>query len=281
MGAGCSAHTSAHEPHQRANATNPKHPPPASTSSSRLLTALGNLQVPSNVQDQPTPQPQQHEDPQQTVQAPATSQLSLQLASPPALSPDMFPTPTPSPARTPQAHVLSPGIEIQPAPDQPLLKQRQTIPPIIALEEEEDDEGSQAMVKASTFPTKLPTVMSSKSDMVESEDKESSSSGGMSRATSGDPTSNHVPLHMNRRRNSISVLPSIDPKPKFPGSERGEGKKSDPDLVLWISNKLKTKLKLARISKAYDRFAFISLFHIVFSFRGGLYFTFFYFIFLF
>ena len=58
-----------------------------------------------------------------------------------------------------------------------------------------------------------------------------------------------------RRSNSISNLPSLEPKPKMAlsSSSNGENKKSDQDLVLWISNKLKTKLKLARISKAYDR----------------------------
>lgn len=64
------------------------------------------------------------------------------------------------------------------------------------------------------------------------------------------------PIDKSRRRNSISVLPSFQPKPKVPGNSNsgGDRGKTDPDLVLWISNKLKTKLKLARISKAYDRY---------------------------
>ncbi len=64
------------------------------------------------------------------------------------------------------------------------------------------------------------------------------------------------PDSSRRRSNSISILPSIELKPKIPNHSinRGEGKKNDPDLALWISNKLKTKLKLTRLTKAYDRY---------------------------
>ena len=98
-------------------------------------------------------------------------------------------------------------------------------------------------------------------DEDEDEDEEGSTSG-MSRASSDEPTSNKVLVVPPdfRRRNSISVLPSIELKPKFPGSCGGEGKRTDPDLVLWIANKLKTKLKLTRISKAYDRYFPLPLF---------------------
>lgn len=275
MGAGCSAQTSAHDP-QRSK------PPPPSHSSSRLLHALGGMAagLQDQAQTQPQAQPPQPSDPQPQISPIAPSpQEQASVSSPQVVSPDLFPTPVPSPPRTPLAHLLSPGVEIQPVPDQPLLRQRQTIPPMIELDrstglsriqsdapakEGTKEPKEQGMVKAATFPIKLPTQQNGlekgkglKDELSQDEGDEDGerSTSGMSRASSDEPPSNKILMlpENHRRRNSISVLPSIDPKPKFPGSGGGEGKKTDPDLVLWIANKLKTKLKLTRISKAYDR----------------------------
>eukprot|EP00026_Physarum_polycephalum_P001310 Phypoly_transcript_01311.p1 GENE.Phypoly_transcript_01311~~Phypoly_transcript_01311.p1 ORF type:complete len:1119 (+),score=253.28 Phypoly_transcript_01311:35-3391(+) len=271
MGAGCSAQTSAHDP-QRAR------PHAQQTSSTRLISALGGMAAGLN--DQPAPPA--------SIQGSTSSQSQIsspQAPSPQVTSPDLFPTPIPSPAHTPLAHVLSPGVEIEPLPDQPLLRQRQTIPPMIDLDRstglsriqsEQTPAHTDAVVpietvehgmfKASTFPIKLPSstpelnkdkfkLMDARFER-EDANEDGSTTSGMSRASSDEPPASKilVPPEISKRRNSISVLPSIDPKPKFPGSTGGEGKKTDPDLVLWISNKLKTKLKLTRISKAYDRF---------------------------
>jgi hypothetical protein len=285
MGAGCSAQTSAHDPQR----SRQPYGTQSQTSSTRLISALGVMQTQS-----PTPT--------DTPPGPTSPQDLTPLVT----SPNLFPTPIPSPAHTPPPHVLSPGVEIQPLPDQPLLRQRQTIPPVIeldrstgmsrtqsdALPPKETEREPQGISKASTFPkiasnTQLETKNEKhneeeeheeerehehereheyeneeeeeeeEEDGDEDEDESEEDEGStMSRANSDEPPSNKVLVvpDNNRRRNSISVLPSIDPKPKFPGSGGGEGKKTDPDLVLWISNKLKTKLKLTRISKAYDRY---------------------------
>lgn len=222
MGAGCSTQTTAVDRTQ-------KRPPLTSQSSARLLSALGGLAAVQTDHKPTEPKPEGQKDEQPTQ---AGGEAST--------------APSPKPA---EPLLLTPGIEIHPHPDKPLLKQRQTIPQFDLDGDKDSSTGSLSLSSSSSTSksTSLPVPSSTASD------GSAPSSPAQPRQFS---IENSFRNDANRRRsNSISILPSIEPKPKLAGStQEVGGKKSDQDLVLWISNKLKTKLKLARISKAYDRY---------------------------
>lgn len=210
MGAGCSSSSST-----VVDTTGKRAP--TSQASARLIGALGGL-----LANPPAPKQENDQANQAQPQWP-----------PPRNNGPPFP---PSPEKPNETLVLSPGVEILPLPDKPLLKQRQTIrqpsklaldplPGEIALEDGEND------AEEDPVEDNHPPLVGEKSN------------------SALEPI---IIDENRRRRNSISILPSIEPKGKLTINQ--SEKKNDADLVLWIANKLKTKLKLSRISKAYDRY---------------------------
>lgn len=231
MGAGCSTSTPLVYDSTRVK--------PPSQSSTRLLNAFGEFSKVPSSGPLNNHQPPNHD-----------SQGDLLKSHPP-----------PPPSNSTSTHDIlahSTTTEILTQPEQPAPLQK-SLPPCAQVDPPQPKSAQLSTTDICTplinspSQTKLPLQHSQSKKQQPEDDTE------MTRSNSDETPSKPAlvpPPENSRRRNSISVLPSFKPKPKVPGNVNSgaEAKKTDPDLVLWISNKLKTKLKLARISKAYDRY---------------------------